>query len=79
VDGHHWMYLVAFGLLEHLQRAIVDPPLLVISSDACKGLENVIKTVFSHTEQWECFRHLMENYVKRYGGVENMYPAVMTY
>jgi hypothetical protein len=65
--------------MEHLRRAIGDPPLLVVSSDACKGLENVVKIVFPHIEQMECFRHLMENYVKRYGGAENMYPTARAY
>jgi transposase-like protein len=75
------MYPVAFGFIdletlknwtwfmEHLRRAIGDPPFLAVSSDACKGLENVVKDVFPHAEQRECFRHLMENYVKKYGGV----------
>jgi transposase-like protein len=53
--------------MEHLRRAIGDPSLLVVSSDAYEGLENAIKIVFPHAEQRECFRHLMENYVKRYG------------
>jgi hypothetical protein len=65
--------------MEHLRRAIGDPPLLVVSSDTCKRLENVVKIVFPHAEQMECFRHLMENYVKRYGGAENMYPAARAY
>jgi transposase-like protein len=85
------MYLVAFGFIasktednwtwfmEHLRRAIGDPPLLDVSSDACKGLENAVKDVFPHAEQREFFRHLMENYVKRYGGDENMYPTVRAY
>jgi transposase-like protein len=65
--------------MEHLRRAIGDPSLLAVSSDAYEGLENAIKIVFPHTEQRECFRHLMENYVKRYGGAENMYPAARAY
>jgi hypothetical protein len=66
--------------MEHLRRAIGDPPLFVVSNDACKGLENVVKVVFPHAEQRECFRrHLMENYVKRYGGAENMYPTTRAY
>jgi hypothetical protein len=81
VDGHNWMYPVAFGFIdseteenwtwfmEHLRSAIGDPPFLAVSSEACKGLENAVKVVFPHTEQRECFRHLMENYVKKYGGV----------
>jgi hypothetical protein len=87
VDGHNWMYPVAFGFIdfetqenwtwfmEHLWRAIGNPPVLVVSSDACKGLENVVKVVFLHAEQSECFRHLMGNYVKKYEGAENMYLA----
>jgi transposase-like protein len=65
--------------MEHLRKAIGDPPLLVVSSDACKGLENAVKNVFLHSEQRECFRHLMDNYVKKYGGAENMYPAARAY
>jgi transposase-like protein len=49
--------------MENLRKAIGDPPLLAVSSDACKGLENVMKAVFPHVEQMECFLHLMENYV----------------
>jgi hypothetical protein len=65
--------------MEHLRRAIGDPPVLAVSSDTCKGLENVVKTVFPHAEQRECFRHLMKNYVKKYGGAEYMYPATRAY
>jgi hypothetical protein len=85
------MYPIAFGFIgsetednwkwfmEHLRRAIGDPPLLAVSSDDCKRLENTVKIVFPHIEQRECFRHLMENYVKRYGGAENMYPVARAY
>jgi hypothetical protein len=52
---------------------------LAISTDACKGLENVVKVVFPQAEQRGCFRHLMQNYVKRYAGVEHMYPATRAY
>jgi hypothetical protein len=65
--------------MEQLRKAIGDPSLLAVSSDACKSLENAVKIVFPHSEQRECFRHLMENYVKRYGGAENMYPAARAY
>jgi hypothetical protein len=90
-DGHNWMYPVAFGFIgskiednwkwfiEHLRKAIGDPPLLAVSSDTYKGLENTVKVVFPHVEQRECFRHLMKNYVKRYGGAENIYPAARAY
>jgi transposase-like protein len=65
--------------MENLRKAIGHPPLLAVSSDACKGLENVMKAVFHHVEQRECFRHLMENYVKRYVGAEHMYPTTKAY
>jgi hypothetical protein len=91
VDGQNWMYPVAFGFfgteaednwtwfMENLRKAIGDPPLLAISRDACKGLENAMKAVFYHVEQRECFRHLMENYVMRYAGAEYIYPAARAY
>jgi transposase-like protein len=91
VDGQNWMYLVAFGFIDsetqenwtwfmdNLRKAIGDPPLLAVSSDACKGLENVLKVVFPHIEQGDCLIHLMENCVKRYVGAENMYPAARAY
>jgi hypothetical protein len=58
VDGHKWFYYVAYAVLDsettknwtwfmqQLRRAIGSPPGLVISSDACKGLENVVDNVF---------------------------------
>jgi predicted GNAT superfamily acetyltransferase len=91
VDGQNWMYPVTFSFIgtethdnwiwfmENLRKAIGDPPLLVVSSDACKGLANAVNAVFVHVEQREYFRHLMENYVKRFAGVEHMYPAAMAY
>ena len=69
VDGHNWMYPVAYGFIasettdnwtwfmEQLKKAIGDPPLLAVCSDACKGLENV----FPNAEQRECFYHLVKN------------------
>jgi hypothetical protein len=36
--------------MTHLQRAIGDLPLLTVSNDACKGLENVVKDVFPLAE-----------------------------
>jgi hypothetical protein len=91
VDGHNWMYQVAFiffcsetldnwtWFMENLRKAIGGPPLLAISSDACKGLENDVKVVFPHVEQRGCFHHLMENYMKNYACDEHMYPAARPY
>jgi hypothetical protein len=65
--------------MENLTKTIRDPPLLVVSSDACKGLVDVVKAMFAYVEQREHFRHLMENYVKRFASAEHMYPAGMAY
>jgi hypothetical protein len=91
VDDQNWMYPVAFGFfgtethdnwtwfMENLMKDIGDPPLLTVSSDACKGLANAVMGVFAHVEQRECFRLLMKNYVKRFASVEHMYPAARVY
>jgi hypothetical protein len=90
-DGQNWMYPIAFGFfgtetldnwtwfMENLRKAIGDPPLLAVSSNACKGLANAVKVIFAHIKQTECFRHLMENYVKRFAGTEHMYPVARVY
>jgi transposase-like protein len=65
--------------MENLRKAIGDLPLLAVSIDACKGLENAVKAVLPHVEQMECFRHLMDDYVKRYDSVVHMYPAARAY
>jgi hypothetical protein len=65
--------------MENLSKAIIDPPLLAVSSDASKGLANVVKVVFTHVEQRECFRYFMKNYVKMFAGAEHMYPAARVY
>jgi hypothetical protein len=50
VDGHNWMFSVAFGFFEgestqswtwfmqQLRNAIGEPPILALCSDVCKGL-----------------------------------------
>jgi hypothetical protein len=57
VDGHNWMYPLAYGFIasetennwtwfmQQLKKAIGDPPLLAVCTDACKGLENAVKNV----------------------------------
>jgi transposase-like protein len=57
VDGHNWIYPVTYGFIpsetedhwkwfmEQLNKAIGDPPLLAVCSDACKGLINAVKRV----------------------------------
>jgi hypothetical protein len=80
VDGHNWNYPVAYGFIasetevdwtwfmEHLQKAMGNPPILAISSDACKGLENAVKKVFPNAEHRECFFHLTKNFMKKFRG-----------
>ncbi|CAL5065342.1 unnamed protein product [Urochloa decumbens] len=91
VDGHNWMYPVAYGFIaseteenwtwfmNQLKKAIGDPPRLVVCTDACKGLENAVKNVFPNAEQRECFFHLMKNFVKKFHGFGRMYPAARAY
>jgi hypothetical protein len=78
--GHNWMYPVAFGFIDgettdnwkwfmnELHKIIGDLPVLAICTDACKGLEKAVKNVFPHAEHRECFRHLMQNFIKKFGG-----------
>jgi phenolic acid decarboxylase len=91
VDGLNWMFSVAFGFfeaesreswtwfLQQLQKAIGEPLVLAVHSDAYKGLTAAVLDVFPHAEQRECFRHLMQNYIKNFVGKEFMYPAAQTY
>ena len=91
VDGHNWMYPVAYGFIasettdnwtwfmEQLKKAIGDPPLLAICSDACKGLEKAVGSVFPNAEQRECFYHLVKNFQKRFRGFGQIYPAARAY
>jgi hypothetical protein len=93
IDGHNWMYPLAFGYIDgetddnwvwfmsQLKKAIGDLPLLFVCTDACKGLENSVKLVFPQADQRECFRHLMQNFVKRFGGdiFSKMYPTARAY
>lgn len=80
VDGHNRLYYVAFAVfdsetgenwkwfMKQLHRAIGSPPGLVISSDACKGLETAIDLVFPNCENRECVRHLYANFMKKFHG-----------
>ena len=80
MDGHNWMYPVAYifiasktqdnwtWFMQQLKKVIGDPPLLVICSDACNGLESAVNNVFPIAEQRECFFHLMKHFAKRFRG-----------
>ncbi|KAL1545187.1 hypothetical protein AAHA92_21937 [Salvia divinorum] len=65
LDGHNWMFPVAFRLFEN----------------ACKGLENVVKAVYPWAEHRECFIHLIKKFSKRFQGpiFGHMYPAARTF
>ncbi|WVZ92106.1 hypothetical protein U9M48_038195 [Paspalum notatum var. saurae] len=69
IDGNNWMFPIAFGFfngetndnwtwfMQQLQKAIGNPPILAISSDACKAIANAVKAVFPWAEHRECFLH----------------------
>jgi hypothetical protein len=65
--------------MTQLHKALGDMPLLAVCTDACKGLEDDVKFVFPMTEQRERFKHLMDNYVKKYKGAEHMYHTGRAY
>jgi hypothetical protein len=81
------MYPVAFDFFEgestdswrwfllQLCKAIGEPSPLVIHCDASKGLIAVVRDVFPQAEMRECFRHLMQNYMKQFSGKEHMYSV----
>ena len=94
LDGHNWMFPVAFGLfdseskenwiwfMEQLSKAICPMEKLAVCTDACKGLESAVAQVFPNCEQRERFRHLMDNMKKYYTGdvyAKNMWPAARAY
>ena len=70
VDGHNWLFPVAFGVLEvegeeswvwflqQLRNIIGTPSGLVIHTDACKGLESAVEIVFPGVEHRYSMRHL---------------------
>ena len=67
MDGHNWMFPVAFGFFEgeskenwiwfmqQLKKSIGPMQHLAICTDACKGLESSVKDVFPDAEWRECF------------------------
>ena len=81
LDGHNWMFPVAFGFIDsetednwtwfmtQLNKALGSLPVLAICTDACKGLENAVVEVFPSAERRECFRHLMQNFIKKFMGL----------
>jgi hypothetical protein len=64
---------------EQLCKAVGESDPLVVCSNACKGLTAVVQAVFPNVEKRECFRYLMQNYVKHFGGSKLLYPAIRAY
>jgi hypothetical protein len=65
--------------MANLKRAIGTPPGLTIHSDACEGLAYGVQKAFKgEVEHWECFRHLMANFRKKFKGdvLKFMWPCV---
>ncbi|XP_052161924.1 uncharacterized protein LOC127779225 [Oryza glaberrima] len=95
VDGHNWLIYVSYAIfdletddnwlwfMKQLNRVIGCPEGLVISTDACKGLEKAVSAAFSDpVEHRECVRHLYANFLKKYHGsviTENLYPVARSY
>jgi transposase-like protein len=65
--------------LQHLRKAIGEPPILIISSDAYKELTMTVGEVFPSAERRECFRHLMQNYMKQFAGKDYVYTVAWAY
>ncbi|XP_062179414.1 uncharacterized protein LOC133884024 [Phragmites australis] len=94
VDGYNWLFYVAFAIFDSetednwtwfmqlLHRVIGNRPGLVISTNACKGLESVVDAAFPEAEHRECMRHLYGNFMKKYRGpifTQHLYPAARSY
>ena len=94
VDGHNWLYHIAYAIfesetednwnwfLQQLHKVVGDVLNLVICTDACKGLETVVGSVFPQAKNRECMRHLYQNFLKKYSGevfTDHLYPAARSY
>jgi hypothetical protein len=70
------MFPVAFGFFEveskeswtwlllQLRKAIGQPSPLAIHCDASKWMIGAVQDVLPQAEMRECFRHLMQNFIK---------------
>lgn len=54
---------------------------LAIHTDACKGLEAAVHKVFVGAKHKECFRHLLNNFKRKFKGdvLKYMWPAAWAY
>jgi hypothetical protein len=64
-----------------LKRCIGPVSPLAVHTDACKGLENVVKNVFPHSEKRECFGHMWMNIIRKFKGdvYDRLWPAARSY
>ncbi|XP_015696575.2 uncharacterized protein LOC102717739 isoform X1 [Oryza brachyantha] len=68
--------------MQQLNKVIGEPEGLVISTDACKGLEKAVDAAFNKVEHRECMRHLYANFMKKYQRPifsDHLYPAARSY
>jgi hypothetical protein len=93
LDGHNWMFPVAIVLFQsetkaswtwfmmQLKTCIGPVSPLAVHTNACKGLENAVKTVFPHAEQRKCFGHMWMNVIKNFKGDDygRLWPAARSY
>jgi hypothetical protein len=70
---------VRLGSCSSYKKATGEPHPLSIHCDASKGLIGAVRDVFPWAEKRECFRHLMQNYIKQFLGKEHMYPVARAY
>jgi len=80
VDGHNWLYPVAFGVFDSetndnwiwfmqlLKDAIGSPNGLAICTDAGHAIMNGVNEVFPQVEHRECMFHLVTNFKKKFHG-----------
>ena len=75
-NGDNWAWF-----MNQVKKAIGDPQVLAVCTDACKGLENAVKKVFPQAEQRECFRHMWHNFQKYFHGdvFGRLWPAARAY
>ena len=68
--------------MEKLRESLGLMDKLAICTDACKGLEAAVKTVFPQAKHRECFKHLMDNMKKKFRGAiysKYMWSAARAY